>query len=143
MRYFPIFLDLLNQPVLVVGGGDVAERKIRLLLKAGAQVNIAAQALNAGTAQMACHNSVAWTAKEYDPALLQGARLVYAATDDKVLKRRVYADAERLGIPVNVVDDIEHCRFITPAIVDRSPLQIAISSGCLRTRARSSTCSPR
>ncbi len=128
MRYFPIFLDLLNQPVLVVGGGNVAERKIRLLLKAGAQVNIAAQALNAGTAQMACHSSVSWSAKEYHPALLQGARLVYAATDDKALNRRVYADAERLGIAVNVVDDIDHCRFITPAIVDRSPLQIAISS---------------
>ena len=128
MRYFPIFLDLLNQPVLVVGGGEVAERKIRLLLKAGAQVNIAAQALNAGTAKLASHASVAWTAKEYDPALLQGARLAYAATDNKVLNRRVHADAERLGIPVNVVDDINHCRFITPAIVDRSPLQIAISS---------------
>ena len=128
MRYFPIFLDLQGQAVLVVGGGTVAERKIRLLLKAGAMVQVVAGTINENLRELAAREKIDWTATAYDPVQLEGTRLVYAATSDRDLNARVHRDADRKGIPVNVVDDLEHCRFITPAIVDRAPLQIAIST---------------
>lgn len=128
MRYFPVFLNLAGQQVLVVGGGRVAERKIRLLHSSGAEILIAAGQLGRGTRALLKHSNITWTAHDYRPELLPGKRLVFAATDDAILNRQVFTDAEQLGIAVNVVDDLEHCRFISPAVVDRSPIQIAISS---------------
>lgn len=129
MRYFPLFMDLHEQPVLVIGAGNVAARKIRLLRKAGARIRVVARTLNATVDSWRAEGSIEWISKQYRPGQLNGVRLVYAASDDVDLNLRVHADAEASGIPVNVVDDRRHCRFITPAIVDRSPLQIAISSG--------------
>lgn len=129
MRYFPVFMDLQNQVVAVVGGGAVAERKIRLLLKAGARVRVIARELNEQVSAWQQANQLEWSSAEYAGPLLDGARLVFAASDDADLNRQVYADAESRHIPVNVVDDREHCRFITPAIVDRDPVTVAISSG--------------
>ena len=129
MRYFPVFMDLQEQDVLVVGGGKVATRKVRLLLKSGARPRIAARQLGTELLELARNHAIDHVATEYSRALLKGARLVFAATDDTELNHRVYRDAEQEGIPVNVVDDREHCRFISPAVVDRSPVQIAISTG--------------
>lgn len=128
MRYFPIFLDLDGQQVLVVGGGAVAERKIRLLLQAGARVRVVAEALNENVRRWADGGSVSWVGSEYSRERISGMRLVFAATGDGELNRRVYDDAEAAGVPVNVVDDQALCRFISPAVVDRSPVQIAIST---------------
>ncbi|KAA9134219.1 uroporphyrinogen-III C-methyltransferase [Marinihelvus fidelis] len=129
MRYFPVFMDLQNQVVAVIGGGAVAERKIRLLLKAGARVRVVARELNEQVAAWQQAGQLDWSSAEYTGGQLDGARLVFAASDDAGLNRQVYADAESRHIPVNVVDDREHCRFITPAIVDRDPVTVAISSG--------------
>lgn len=129
MRYFPVFFDLQGQDVLVVGGGNVAERKIRLLLQAGARVHVVAHELNGNIRHLAKSQPVRRVARDYDPMQLSGKRLVFAATDDATLNRRVYDEAEAAGVPVNVVDDREHCRFISPAVVDRSPVQVAISTG--------------
>lgn len=128
MRYFPLFMDLQDQPVLVIGAGKVAERKIRLLCEAGAAVNVLAATLNATVEDWRHDGRIKWIGSRYQPAQLDGVRLVFAASDDTELNLSVYADAEARGIPVNVVDDRRHCRFITPAMIDRSPLQIAISS---------------
>ncbi|MFT5140002.1 MAG: uroporphyrin-III C-methyltransferase/precorrin-2 dehydrogenase/sirohydrochlorin ferrochelatase [Lysobacterales bacterium] len=128
MQYFPIFMDVRDQTVLVAGGGNVAERKIRLLLRAGARPIIAARELNQAVDAWHKDGDIIWAATEYDLSLLDNARLVFAATNDGQLNRQIFTDAEARGIPVNVVDDIQHCRFITPAIIDRSPIQIAISS---------------
>lgn len=128
MRYFPVFMDLQEQDVLVVGGGKVAARKARLLLKSGARLRVAAQRLGAELQELARTRPVEHVAKEYSPVLLEGARLVFAATDEAELNHRVFRDAEQAGIPVNVVDDREYCRFISPAVVDRSPVQVAIST---------------
>lgn len=129
MDYFPLFLKLQGQPVLVVGGGDVAERKIALLQAAGATVSVGApeltEALQAQVAQQTLH----WLAGMFTEAWLDGNRLVIAATDDRAVNARVYHAAEARAIPVNVVDDPELSRFIVPAIVDRSPIVIGISSG--------------
>ncbi len=123
MRYFPLFADLHGRRVLVVGGGEVAERKVRLLLDAGASIALVAREVRAES--LAPH----WIAGEFDESQLDGATLVVAATDDPALNERVATTARARHLLCNVVDDAERSSFIVPAIVDRSPLVIAISSG--------------
>ena len=129
MNYLPVFMDLQDQPVVLVGAGAVAERKARLLLKAGARLYIIARSLNPRFHSWLESGQADHLAEAYSPGLLKGARLVFSATGDKVLNRQVFEEAESLGIPVNVVDDPSLCRFISPAVVDRSPVQVAISTG--------------
>jgi uroporphyrin-III C-methyltransferase / precorrin-2 dehydrogenase / sirohydrochlorin ferrochelatase len=127
--YYPVFLKLEGQRVLLVGGGDVAARKLRLLQRAGARIEIVAAALGDEVAQACAEGRALHIGQAFTDAQLHGCRLAVAATDDTALNARVAAAAEQAGVPVNVVDDIGLSRFITPAIVDRSPLLVAISSG--------------
>ncbi len=129
MRYFPLFLDVRDEPVLVVGGGDVARRKVTLLRKAGARVRLVARELSPELLADCDGETIEWVARGFREDQLDTVRLVFAATDDHELNAAVHAAAEARRLPVNVVDDREHCRFITPAIVDRDPVQVAISSG--------------
>ena len=129
MNYFPLFADLNNRPVLVVGGGAVAARKIELLLKAGAQVRVVAADLKEALAAEAEAGRLQWLAREFADSQLDDVYLVVAATNDAALNRRVYQAAEARQRWVNVVDDQAHCNFIFPSIIDRSPVQIAVSSG--------------
>ncbi|KGT93305.1 sirohydrochlorin ferrochelatase [Erwinia typographi] len=128
MDYLPIFADIRNKPVLIVGGGDVAARKIELLRRAGAKVQIAARALCEELTALENIGSVSWVAKAYQTSLLDSVWLVIAATDDSALNARVYTEASERQLLVNVVDDQPKCSFIFPSIVDRSPLVVAISS---------------
>ena len=128
MRYVPIFMDARGLRVVVVGGGVVAERKIRPLLKAGAEVVVVAAELNATVKRWSDEARLQWAGTTYSATALEGARLVYAATSDQGLNRRVAGDAELLGVPVNVVDNPGISRFISPAVVDRAPVQVAIST---------------
>jgi len=129
MRYFPVFMDLNQQTVLLVGGGAVAERKIRLLLRAGATVHVVAPQLSENVEAWKRSGDIVHRGGKWQPGLLEGVRLVFAATSDSQLNRDVFTAAEKLGIPANVVDDLEYCRFISPAVVDRDPVQVAISTG--------------
>ncbi|NQD36339.1 uroporphyrinogen-III C-methyltransferase [Permianibacter sp. IMCC34836] len=129
MDYFPLFLNLHGRPVLVVGGGAVAARKIDLLRTAGARVTVGAPELLPELAALVSTGTLQWQQGEFDRNWLPHNTLVIAATDDRAVNARVARGAEALNIPVNVVDDPELSRFIVPAIVDRSPLLIAISSG--------------
>ena len=115
MRYFPIFFDLQNRPVTVVGGGEEALRKIRLLLKTGAVINVIAPELHE---DLAAERRVNWIARAYQAGLLEGAALVYSA--EAALNEQVAADAQALGIPVNAVDNPDISTFIVPSIVSRS-----------------------
>jgi uroporphyrin-III C-methyltransferase/precorrin-2 dehydrogenase/sirohydrochlorin ferrochelatase len=128
MDYFPIFIRLAGQPVLVVGGGDVAARKIDLLLRAGAQITVVAPELNDALAAHAAAGTIAHIAAEFHPDHLAGKRLAIGATNKRAVNAWVAHHAERLNIPVNVVDDRELSRFIVPAIVDRSPVVVAVGS---------------
>lgn len=128
-EYFPIFLRLDGERVLVVGGGEVAARKIRLLLRAKPHIEVVARELNDELAGLAVAGSLRHIGAEFDVGQLTGARLVITATDDNAVNHAVAAAARAAGIAVNVVDDPTHSSFITPAIIDRSPLQVAISSG--------------
>lgn len=127
--YFPIFLRLRDQPVLLVGGGEVAARKLRLLLRAGAAVQIVARELNDETQAAVDDGAAQHLAREFSSGLIDRQRLAIAASDDAVLNAAVAAAAQQANIPVNVVDDVALSSFITPAIIDRHPMLVAISSG--------------
>jgi uroporphyrin-III C-methyltransferase/precorrin-2 dehydrogenase/sirohydrochlorin ferrochelatase len=127
--YLPLFLRLTDRPVLVVGGGAVAARKVKLLLEARARVRVVAPELVAEVAALAVAGAVTHSAGVFEPAQLDGVCLAVAATDDAEVNAAVAAAGEAHGIWVNVVDDTERSAVIVPAIVDRSPLVVAISSG--------------
>ncbi|MFM5005846.1 siroheme synthase CysG [Aeromonas hydrophila] len=129
MDYLPIFCRLDNKPVLLVGGGEVAERKARLLLDAGAQLIVVAPELDPELAELAANGSIEWLAGEFAPQQLTGKWLVVAATDRREVNALVYQSANQARIFANVVDDPKRSSFIMPSIIDRSPLMVAISSG--------------
>ncbi|MGH8530226.1 MAG: siroheme synthase CysG [Nevskiales bacterium] len=129
MDYLPIFLRIKDKPVLVVGGGEVALRKIELLRKAGARVTVAAPELCPAVHELAQTGEITHLRRNYATELLGDCVLVVAATNNRPLNAQVSADAQARRIPVNVVDDPELCSFVTPSIVDRSPVIIAVSSG--------------
>ncbi|WP_336759096.1 siroheme synthase CysG [Aeromonas hydrophila] len=129
MDYLPIFCRLDNKPVLLVGGGEVAQRKARLLLDAGAQLTVVAPELDPELAELAANGSIEWLAGEFAPAQLTGKWLVVAATDRREVNALVYQSANQARIFANVVDDPKRSSFIMPSIIDRSPLMVAISSG--------------
>jgi len=129
MDYLPIFLDIREQPCLVVGGGEVALRKSALLLRAGARVTVLAPALHAAFEADLAAARIAHRAASFRDEDLAGFVLAIAATDDDTVNRAVAAAARARLIPVNVVDQPALCSFIMPSIIDRAPIIVAVSSG--------------
>ena len=125
MEYLPIALRIAGRPCLVVGGGPVALRKAALLVRAGAEVMVVAPQVVEEFLRLA---GTRFIRRAYESSDLEGMLLVVAATDERALNRRVAAHAQERGILVNVVDDPQHCTFVMPSIVDRSPLLVAIST---------------
>jgi uroporphyrin-III C-methyltransferase/precorrin-2 dehydrogenase/sirohydrochlorin ferrochelatase len=129
MKLYPLFARLHKLPVLVVGAGEVAARKTRALLDAGASVTVGAPQLGDRLAQWHGRGTICHIAGDFDESWLRNAWLVVAATNDDAVNRRVADAANARRIFVNVVDDAELSTFHVPAVIDRAPLQIAISSG--------------
>lgn len=129
MEYLPLFFQLKDRPCLLVGGGDIALRKAGLLHRAGARIHCVSKRVEPQLESLLGDNGGSIRLGEYQPADLGGHYLVIAATDDRALNESVSRDAQQLNIPVNVVDNPDLCSFILPAIIDRSPLMIAVSSG--------------
>ena len=129
MNHLPLFLEIKDRPVLVVGGGEAAARRVETALKAGGRVT--AVAIEAGPAlkDIAKQDGVDLQEREFRPADLEGRVLVFVATEDEDLNGRVSALAQDAGIPVNVADRLSLCTFIMPAVIDRSPILVAVSSG--------------
>lgn len=128
MRHFPIYLDMTDQPVLVSGGGEAAVAKLRLLLKTPARITVlAADPVEAITA-WASQGRLRLIRREIAAQDAQGARLVYAANEEAALDDRAARIGREAGALVNVVDNLQDSAFITPAIVDRAPLTIAIGT---------------
>ncbi len=129
MDFLPLFTDLRNKPCLLVGGGQVALRKANLLCKAGAKLRLVAHDILPELSTLCTNAGGECIRGDYGDHLLDDVFLVIAATDDEALNKRVSAACHARHIPVNVVDNPDLCSVILPAIIDRSPLIIAVSSG--------------
>lgn len=128
MNYFPLFIDSRKINALVVGGGDVAARKIELLLKASTKITVMAAQVNSNVLRLIEHHQLTWLKHNYQTGLLIDKTLVIAATDNRQVNKDISVEAEQLNILINVVDQPDLCSYITPAIIDRNPMVIAISS---------------
>jgi len=129
VNYFPVFFDLAAQRVLVVGGGEVALRKVALLERSGALIALVAPDVHPELQARAAAGKINLAVREFVPDDLDGARLVIVATSRRAVNRWIASLSEARRIPVNVVDDREASRFIVPAIIDRDPVLVAVSTG--------------
>jgi len=127
--YYPIFIDIEDHEVLIVGGGNVCARKAETMMKYGARVTIASPAFTDEIEQWAADGKLRLRRKTYEVGDLDGASIVIASTDDPCVNARVARDCRRRKIPVNVVDVTHLCEFIVPAIVESGSIQIAVSTG--------------
>ena len=129
MDSLPIFLNIKQRDCLVVGGGQVAARKVALLKKAGSSITVISPGLCDDLSAMAAANTITHIERNFEDADISNQAIIIASTDDREVNERISAIAHEKGIPVNVVDNPDLCSFLMPSIIDRSPVQIAISTG--------------
>jgi len=127
--YYPIFLDVEDRNVLIIGGGNVCARKAETMLRYGARVTIVSPDFTDEIERWARDGALTIKRKAYDERDLDGASIVIASTDDQRVNEQIAADCRARKIPVNVVDVTPLCEFIVPAIVESGSIQIAISTG--------------
>ena len=128
MGYYPIFVQLDQVSVLIVGGGSVALRKIESLLECKAKITIISKTLNSKLKAMVDAGKVHWKGKDFSENDLEGIFLVIAATDEKELNHQISLSAKKRGLLVNAVDQPGDCNFIVPSVIKRGNLAIAIST---------------
>ena len=128
-HYYPAYLNITGRRAVVIGGGEVAERKTAQLVASGADVTLVSPDATPGLERLASESGVRWIRRTYAPGDLAGAWLAIAATDDADLHRAIHAEAEREKTLLNVVDVTELCGFIAPSIVQRGPVTVAVSTG--------------
>jgi precorrin-2 dehydrogenase / sirohydrochlorin ferrochelatase len=129
VKYYPLFLDITDRRCIVVGGGDVAERKVARLLDFGASVVVVGKTLTPGLDSLKKRGRINHVAGEYDKALIDAAFLVIGATDRDDVNADISRDAKEKGILVNIVDDPDKCDFVLPSLLAQGDLLIAISTG--------------
>lgn len=129
MAHYPVFLDLRARPCTVIGGGHLAEEKVRGLLAVEAAVTVIAPALEPGLAELAGEGHVIHRARDYQEGDLEGAVLVISCQQTPELAEAIWQEALRRNILINTLDDVPRCQFIAPSIVRRGDLAIAISTG--------------
>ena len=127
--YYPVCLDLRGRTCLVVGGGTVAERKVRGLRACGARVRVVASRLTRALEEARSRGLIDHAGEVYAGGHLEGVFLVIAATDREGVNAAVCRDARQRGIPVNVVDDPDRCDFVLPSVLRRGSLAVAVSTG--------------
>ncbi len=127
--YYPIYLDIEDRDVLIVGGGSVCSRKAASLLRHGARVRVVSPEVSDEVRRMVSEGAVTLIERNYELGDVDGCALVIASTDDLSVNARVASDARRLRIPVNVVDVTDLCDFIVPSVIEQGSVQIAISTG--------------
>ena len=127
--FLPVSLDIKSQACLVIGGGDIAARKVGILLRAGARVKVVSPTLNEPLAELNAAGKIQHHAAEFQESDLQGMMLVIAATDNAAINQQVSALARQRAMLVNIVDEPALCNFILPSIIDRSPVMVAVSTG--------------
>lgn len=129
MKYYPVNLDMTNKRCVVVGGGDVAERKVERLLECGAQVTVVSKSLTPVLKARKKTGQMDHIDRDYEDQALDGAFMVIGATDRNDVNERISKDAMARGLLVNIVDDPDRCNFILPSLVQQGDLSIAISTG--------------
>ena len=129
MAAYPIVIDLAGRPCVVVGGGAVAERKVRGLLEAGAVVTVVSPRLSVGLATLASAGEINHLCRRYQRGDLAGATLAFVATGDRRLTAAVAREGGRRRVWVNAADDPEHCDFFLPSVLRRGPLLVAVATG--------------
>jgi siroheme synthase-like protein len=127
--YYPIYIDIEDRAVLIVGGGTVCARKAETMMRYGARVTIVSPEITDEIAAWEQSGVLAVQRKMYAESDLEGASMVIASTDDQCVNARVARDCRRRRIPVNVVDVTHLCEFIVPAIIEKGSIQIAVSTG--------------
>jgi len=128
-KYYPMMVDLAGRRCLVVGGGQVAERKVRALVEAGAEVVVVSPALSPGLQGLKREGLIIHRARSYRPGDVAGSLLVFGATDDPEVNRRLADEAKAMGVLANLADSPASSTFLTPATLTRGNLVIAISTG--------------
>ncbi len=128
MRYYPAYLDIQKRKCLVVGGGPVGTRKVKMLLKCGASVTVISPVVSQQLKNLADSGAITLHGRSYRSADLAGIFLVIGATDDEKLNRQISEDANRLNLLCNIADRPQDCNFILPSIVRRGDLTISIST---------------
>jgi len=128
MRYYPVFLDIINKSCLVVGGGQVGTRKVLTLLDCGARVTVVSRDVTPELQSLSDQQKITFRRGLYRTADLDGMFLVIGATDDELLNRKIHFDAERQHKLCNIADRPEACNFILPSVINRGDLTIAIST---------------
>ena len=128
MKYFPIFLDAKHINAIIIGGGDVAARKVELLLKTTTNITIMSATLSISVERLVNTHKLNWLNHNYENGYLSSYNLVIAATDNTEVNQLVAEESTNLKLLTNVVDQPELCTYITPAIIDRDPMLIAMSS---------------
>ena len=129
MKYYPVNLDMTNKRCVVVGGGDIAERKVERLLECGAQVTVVSKSLTPVLKARKKTGQMDHIDRDYEDQALDGAFMVIGATDRNDVNERISKDAMTRGLLVNIVDDPDRCNFILPSLVQQGDLSIAISTG--------------
>jgi precorrin-2 dehydrogenase/sirohydrochlorin ferrochelatase len=127
--YYPIYLDIEDRSVVIIGGGNVCARKAETMMKYGARVTVVSPEFTEEIEQWAREGCLALKRKEYDATDLDGAHIVIASTDLQSVNEQIAADCRARRIPVNVVDVTPLCEFIVPAIIESGSIQIAVSTG--------------
>ena len=127
--YYPIFLDVQDKQCVIAGGGDVSVRKAKTLVSFGAKVKVVAPTVSERLQALADEGVITCEARPFAPADLDGAMLVIGATDNEMVNRTIFDEANKRSIPVNIVDQPELCTFIVPSVVRKGDLAIAISTG--------------
>ena len=128
MTYYPVFLNLKDKTALVIGGGMVAERKVKTLVECGADVRLVSPEMTTGLKQMSGTGKISYAGPSFEEKHLDGVFLVFTATNDKHLNHKISRAAQARGLLVNAVDQPADCNFIVPAIIKRGDLQIAVST---------------
>ncbi len=128
MSYYPLFFEVDGRPCLVVGGGKVAERKVRSLVGCGASVTVVSPRLTPGLTELLAGGRISHRQKRFSADDMDGAFLVFAASSTRSVNQRVAGIAKAAGMPVNIADDPEGCDFLVPSVIERGPLKIAVST---------------
>lgn len=141
MRYYPISLDLKARRCVVVGGGGVAERKVKSLIVCGADIAVISPEITRGLVRLKCNKKILHLQRGYRKGDLKGAFLVFGATSNERINSRIVTDAKKARALVNIVDSPSECDFIVPASINRGNLAISIStSGASPALARLIRC---